>query len=801
MDPFNASWWTNMAWHGYSLSEDGTKFCEMLPTKINSFGLSEKILHKSVGLYFWEYPLPNLELIILSVFFFWQFFEILFKMSNIPIPKMPSMMLGCVVINLFSYTRPGSLLHRMFFPDDGRPKVAETGGAFGFVMYWFLKGVSIDVGMLRKTEPRAALIGFNTLVIPYISGYILMRTRKHFGKLAMTELQYQEIILLQSLSSFAGVNGLLTDLKINHSEFGRMVQSCAAVTDLVIFIMVSGTVLLKGQKGLPHGIVIVLVIGFLVYIVWPVMLWIIKQTPEGRLVKDVYIYLVMATAYFVYMFWLNFFQFSTYGWFIIGLATPAGPPLGSALIQRFECFNVGVLLPLFGSLSMEQLDISWLMREILNLKHMEGFAYEAISVILIVTVVKFVVTAITAFAVRIPYRDSIVLAMVLSNRSIFELGYLGYIVELKMFDNKSFTIAALSVLVSSLLTPIAIEFMYEPQHIFSSYRDRNMLTLKHDSKLKTLVCIHKPDHITSMVNFVELFNPTQESKLECNVLHLVELIGQAIPTFISHKMQKPKVGTRSCSRNVITAFLSLRRHLTKEAISIDIFTSASLVEHMHEDLCWLALDKNVALVVLPFHRSWSVDRSTIVSDDKAMQNLNHKVLKRASCSVGIFVYRKPLWESQMHGSCYKVCAIVVGGKDDKEALAFTNRMRRNKQTSVTILHLIPQLTTEESEDSVQKLDYDDIKEIMKTEDSNENDSWICIEKSVKEGAETSVILRSIAYDYDLFIVGRSSGMNSAVTKGLNEWTEFEELGALGDVIASKEFPSRASVLVLQQQQY
>lgn len=150
---------------------------------------------------------------------------------------------------------------------------------------------------------------------------------------------------------------------------------------------------------------------------------------------------------------------------------------------------------------------------------------------------------------------------------------------------------------------------------------------------------------------------------------------------------------------------------------------------------------------------------------------------------------------------FQVCAIVVGGKDDKEALAFTNRMRRNKQTSVTILHLIPQLTTEESEDSVQKLDYDDIKEIMKTEDSNENDSWICIEKSVKEGAETSVILRSIAYDYDLFIVGRSSGMNSAVTKGLNEWTEFEELGALGDVIASKEFPSRASVLVLQQQQY
>lgn len=223
-----------------------------------------------------------------------------------------------------------------------------------------------------------------------------------------------------------------------------------------------------------------------------------------------------------------------------------------------------------------------------------------------------------------------------------------------MFDNKTFTIAAASVLVNCLLIPIAIDFMYEPHNTFGCYRDRNLLTLKHDCKLKTLVCIHKPDHITSMISFVETFHPTQDSQLECNVLHLVELMGQANPTFISHQMQKPMVGRSSCSGNVITAFIQLRRLFTEEAMSIDIFTSASLVDHMHEDLFWLVLDKNVALVVLPFHRSWSVDRSTIVADDKAVQNLNRKVLKRASCSIGIFVYRKPLWESQMAGSCYKV---------------------------------------------------------------------------------------------------------------------------------------------------
>ncbi|KAL1209549.1 Cation/H(+) antiporter 7 [Cardamine amara subsp. amara] len=94
MNTFNGTWWTNLVWRGYALSEDGTRLCETLPTKINSFGLSEKILHESLGLYFWEYPLPNLELMILSAFLLWQFFDILFKMSNIPIRKIPSMMLS-----------------------------------------------------------------------------------------------------------------------------------------------------------------------------------------------------------------------------------------------------------------------------------------------------------------------------------------------------------------------------------------------------------------------------------------------------------------------------------------------------------------------------------------------------------------------------------------------------------------------------------------------------------------------------------------------------------------------------------
>lgn len=45
-------------------------------------------------------------------------------------------------------------------------------------------------------------------------------------------------------------------------------------------------------------------------------------------------------------------------------------------------------------------------------------------------------------------------------------------------------------------------------------------------------------------------------------------------------------------------------------------------------------------------------------------------------------------------------------------------------------------------------------------------------KSVKEGAETKMILRSIAYDNGFFF--GMNVMNSAVTKELDEWRLHEE---------------------------
>lgn len=153
----------------------------------------------------------------------------------------------------------------------------------------------------------------------------------------------------------------------------------------------------------------------------------------------------------------------------------------------------------------------------------------------------------------------------------------------------------------------------------------------------------------------------------------------------------------------------------------------------------------------------------------------------------------------------QICLVFNGGKDDREALAIANRMRLGKRIRLTIIRFIPASPEMESQASEEIFKIVDLKETVTSiigSNVKENEDYVTyVDKEVSDGSETSKILRGMANDFDLFIVGRSSGIDTEVTSGVSEWTEFDELGPIGDLLASHEFPSRSSVLVVQKQDY
>ncbi|KAF3774655.1 hypothetical protein EJ110_NYTH52643 [Nymphaea thermarum] len=72
-----------------------------------------------------------------------------------------------------------------------------------------------------------------------------------------------------------------------------------------------------------------------------------------------------------------------------------------------------------------------------------------------------------------------------------------------------------------------------------------------------------------------------------------------------------------------------------------------------------------------------------------------------------------------------------------------------------------------------------------------------MEKFVSCGPETVALIQSMSQDHELFIVGRCQPtINLGIISGMEEWHEFPELGLMGDLLVSPDFPV-VSVLVVQ----
>ncbi|XP_013614524.1 cation/H(+) antiporter 6B [Brassica napus] len=794
MDAQEATWHREM-WNGQVKRTDmGTKmFCEISPhIMLNSHGAWEKLDSGPTAMSFWEYPLPRIEIAILSTFLSWRFFDVLFKKLGVPIPRFTSMMLvGALLSETFQSSKMSWFRH-IFVCDIYMPRVAETIGTFAFVLNWFLRGVTTNIGMVKNFRTRSIVIGVAAMIIPWYIGKLVYTYREKSSDLTMTNIEYSVIILTTSMAPFTCINMLLTDLKVVHTEFGQIAQSSAMVTDVLAFTMtISSQISRDYYSGMRMGLAL-MVFFVSLYLVRQAMLWVVRHTPEGAPVKNIYIYIGLLLGYLAYIFWDYFLFFGPLGAFVLGLAIPEGPPLGSEFIRRFDSFNEGIFLPLFGSLTMIKLDWSFVIKELGSGRHLHGHTYECLSFLFIIYMAKFTTSFLTAIASRMPLRDSAILGIIMGTKSSFELAYVLYAFDKERISLEVFTLMGIYILINSLLTPMAIHFLYDREKRFASYGERS---LKQKPELQMVVCINKPDNITSMINLLRATAPSKESPLMCCVLHLIELVGKATPTFISHQLQKPKPGSQSYSENVISSF-QMFQDIHLDYTSIHMFTSLTSTKEMHEHICWFALDKNSNLILLSFHRNWGPSGYGIISDDQTLRNLNRSVLKRAPCTVGILVHRKPIWQPKSVESPCRVCLVSAGGNDDKEALALADHMRGNPKVSLTVLTLIPMSIAEERSGEWSQ---NQMVDTCLVEERPGDKSITYIVRMVAEGGETSKILHSVAYDYDMFIVGRSSGNGTEATKGLGDWTEFEELGIIGDLLASEDFPSRASVLVLQQQ--
>ncbi|KAK7339134.1 hypothetical protein VNO77_19780 [Canavalia gladiata] len=743
--------------------------------------------------------LPILETQILTIFTITQCFHLVLK--RLGFPYFVSQVMAGFVLGPSLKIEALTKYKNNLFP-YGSEDLLTIISVFGYAFFLFLNGVQMDFSMITRTGKKAWTIALSSLMIPTFIGLIFCYSfmgdlKKTLGEFDGDKLPV--IVIGHGGCSFPVVASLLSDLEILNSELGRLALSAGLVMDVFTSIFTGlGTAIMSSLKTDSHDhqqgkgpklaiFTVVKYVGFvtLVSIIGrPAMRRIVRNTPEGRPVKKTITCVVILIALFVGLLGMGANQTVLGGVLLLGLVVPEGPPLGSELMKQLELFSTWFLLPIFVTCCAMKVDISTPINSKLVLV--------VVVIIVVVHLLKMLITIGICRHCNMPKTDGLCLALMLSCKGVVDFCTEVFLHDSLLMSNGTIAMMAISVLVLGSIARIGVKSLYDPARKYAGYQKRNILYLKPNSDLKVVACIHKPSHIVSMKNALDIFCPTSNNPLVVHVLHLMELVGRSSPIFISHRLQE-RVGSghHNYSEDVIVTF-DLFEHDYAGTASVSTYTAVSPSRFMHDDICYLALDKLSSIILLPFHVRWAEDGS-VESNDENIRTLNSKVLERAPCSVGILVNRG---SSSYNAPTKHMAMIFLGGPDDREALCLAKRAIKDCAYNLVVYHLVSSNNAGTNWDFM--LDDEVLKDVKGIYGNVENVTYERV--TVEDPSQTTAFVSEIANQHDFIIVGRRNGIKSSQTAQLENWTEFPELGVIGDLLASSDTSTKASILVVQQQQ-
>ncbi|CAJ2641509.1 unnamed protein product [Trifolium pratense] len=694
--------------------------------------------------------------------------------------------------------------------------VIETMANVGLLYFLFLVGVEMDITILRSVGKKAVTAAIAGMILPFILGgacAVLLNDKKNSEMNQGTYILFIGVAL--SVTAFPVLARILAELKLINTDLGRLALSSALINDVCAWILLALAIAMAENETSSFTSLWVLLSGaafvaFCVYAVRPAASWIVKKTPEGESFSEFYISLILAGVMVSGFITDAIGTHAVFGAFVFGLAIPSGP-LGVTLVEKLEDFVSGLLLPLFFAISGLKTNIG-----LVQGSHTWTII---IVVIFLACIGKIVGTLAVAIFYQMPIREGATLGLLMNTKGLVEMIVLNVGKDQKIFDEESF---AVMVVITLLMTGIIVPFVsiiYRPSRRNIYYNRRTLQILKPDAEFRVLVCVHSPRNVPTMINLIEASNPTKGSPICVYVLHLVELSGRTSAMLIVHNTNKPEHAalnrTEAQSDHIINAFKNYEQHTSY--VSVHPLTAMSPYPTMHDDICNLAEDKRVSLIIIPFHKQQTVDGG-METINVAFRTINQNVLANAPCSVGILVDRGLSGSNRLvsNQTSHHVAVMFFGGPDDREALCYGWRMLEHTGINLTLMRFVPgeqvsrpvrqqhgsgldgpSVVTVETENDIDKLLDDKLINEFRMRYGNDN-SVDYLEKVVNNGEETVAVIRTMDDIHDLFIVGRGQGMISPLTAGLTDWSECPEMGAIGDLLASSDFAATASILVVQQ---
>lgn len=343
-----------------------------------------------------------------------------------------------------------------------------------------------------------------------------------------------------------------------------------------------------------------------------------------------------------------------------------------------------------------------------------------------------------------------------------------------------------------------------------------------NSQLRILAVVHYIPDVPGLISLLQISHPSKHSPMAVFVLRLLELTGRGPAKLFIQDMRNPTGGHRRVdaeeaadNTQLLDLFNTFEADNAGGAV-VHPHLSVSLYQTMHEDACNLADDTGVTLIIIPFHYSQNIDGG-MESGNPYIRGVNQNVLSQAPCSVGIFVDRGFSSVDARAPVRRRVCVLFFGGPDDREALYYGWRMRGHREVSLNVVRVLlgdegsdlevfgipgksnnPMMLDAQSDYEKQK-QLDDVV-VGEFRVKTAGDELVTYTEMVaNSGEDTVMLVKNMDHrGVDLYIVGKGDRVLSPLTIGLNDWSDWPELGAVGDILVSSDCTAQCSVVVMQQ---
>uniref|UniRef100_A0A3Q7GS23 Uncharacterized protein n=1 Tax=Solanum lycopersicum TaxID=4081 RepID=A0A3Q7GS23_SOLLC len=687
--------------------------------------------------------------------------------------------------------------------------VIDAVALFGYMFFFFLIGVQIDPWILKRVEKKEFIIGVSTvataLVLSISSSFVLIACRIQIDPSVAESLPV--LATMSSVLGFPVIAHYLTELRMVNSDFGRMALSCSLVSNMFGFVIIAITSL-SSQPTVEKFMFLQSItsgIGFTMFVflvVRPLIIWNTRRNPQGEPLKQSFICMVfvgvLLSGFCSKALGLNLF----YGPLVYGLAIPAGPPLGSALVEKLQFIVSWLFMPIY-------FVKTGLVTDIFSVKLKNYLVLQ--SIILVACFGKFLGAFISSMYNQVSLRDAISVGLVSNVQGVLELGMFKMMKQNEAIADEAFVVLCISLLIATAIVTPILKSLYNPHKRYAAHKNRNIQHVKPHSELRVLTCIHDQENVPSTINLLEALHPSNQSHMDIAMLHLIEMVGRAHPLLINHKLplMMEHSNEASASKRIINAFKVFEKNFY-ETVTMHPFTAISPYVMMHDEVCTMALQRRASLVMIPFHKRLTSSTASSVNQKRAskigIKTMNDKILQTTPCSVAIIVDRslvntsRPILDAW---SLYRVGVLFLGGPDDREALALGERMAGKQNISLTIVRLV--LLHESGNHSNNSSNNERIQKMMDNEMLSEarrdmagNYRVKYVEKLIRDGTGTASVMRSMEDEYELIIVGRRHDSQSPLLLGLTDWVEESELGPVGDMFALEDSQSNSTILVVQQ---